>query len=80
MEKTTSISLGNHFESFINREISSGKYNTVSEVVKSALKLLENEEQKIKKLRKAIELGENSDKIENFNSREYLQYLHGKHL
>ena len=80
MGKNTSISLGDYFESFINNEISSGKYNSVSEVIRSALRLLETEEQKIKELRQALKLGENSEIIENFNSKEHLQDLHRKYL
>jgi len=80
MGKNTSISLGDHFESFINQEISSGRYNSVSEVIRTALRLLETEEHKTKRLRKALESGENSKIIENFNSKEHLQDLHRKHL
>ncbi|RLD83126.1 MAG: type II toxin-antitoxin system ParD family antitoxin [Bacteroidetes bacterium] len=80
MGKNTSISLGNYFENFINSEILSGRYKSVSEVIRSALRLLENEEQKTIELRKALELGENSKKIENFNPKEHLQDLHRKHL
>ena len=80
MGKNTSISLGNHFENFINEEITSGRYNSVSEVIRSALRLLETEEQKTKKLIKAIELGEQSRVVENFNSTNHLQDLHKKHV
>lgn len=80
MGKNTSISLGNHFENFINKEISSGKYNSVSEVIRSALRLLEKEERKIEDLRNALEVGEKSKKIENFDAKSHLQELHSKHL
>ncbi len=80
MAKNTSILLGNHFENFINGVISSGRYNTVSEVIRTALRLLETEEQKTLELRKALELGEDSELIEDFNSNEHLQELHTKHL
>lgn len=46
MGKNTSISLGNHFEEFINEELKSGRYNSASEVIRSALRLLEHEEKK----------------------------------
>jgi antitoxin ParD1/3/4 len=78
MSKNTSISLGNHFESFINTEVSSGRYNSVSEVIRSALRLLETEEQKIKKLRFALEEGEDSGMIENFDPQAHLKSLHKK--
>lgn len=80
MGKNTSISLGNHFEDFINTEISSGRYNSVSEVIRTALRLLEEEKQKIESLKNAIELGEKSKNIQNFNAKRHLQELHGKHL
>ena len=48
MGKNTSILLGNHFEEFINGAISTGRYNSASEVIRTALRLLEIEEQKIK--------------------------------
>lgn len=80
MGKNTSISLGDHFESFINSEISSGKYNSVSEVIRSALRLLEREEIKEQELIKALEAGEKSGLIDDFNASEHLKELHSKNL
>ena len=79
MGKNTSISLGNHFENFINNEISSGKYNSTSEVIRSALRLLEIEENKTSQLRKALDEGENSGFVENFNPTEQLNSFKVKH-
>jgi antitoxin ParD1/3/4 len=78
MGKNTSILLGNHFENFINGVISSGRYNSASEVIRTALRLLETEEQKTIELRKALEIGENSTIIKDFNPKEHLQELHRK--
>lgn len=78
MGKNTSILLGTHFEDFIREAISSGRYNSASEVIRTALRLLEIEEQKTIELRKAIELGERSEIVENFNPKEHLQELHRK--
>jgi antitoxin ParD1/3/4 len=80
MGKNTSISLGSYFEEFINREISTGKYGSVSEVIRSALRLLETEERKMETLRDALDLGEQSKLIKDFNSDEHLSKLHKKHL
>jgi antitoxin ParD1/3/4 len=80
MGKNTSISIGNHFEEFIQREVKSGKYGSVSEVIRTALRLLESEEKKEKELIKALEIGEKSGFIENFDSKEHLKKLHRQHL
>ncbi len=80
MGKNTSISLGNHFEEFINIEMKSGKYNSVSEVIRSALRLLEREENKEKELIKALQIGEQSGFVENFDPVEHLKELHRKNL
>lgn len=80
MAKNTSILLGDYFENFINKKISSGRYNSANEVIITALRLLEHEEQKIKQLNKELELGEKSEMLKNFNPKKYLQNIHGKHL
>jgi len=80
MGKNTSISIGSHFDDFIQGEVKSGKYGSVSEVIRSALRLLEREEKKEKELIKALEIGEKSGFVENFNPKEHLQELHRKHL
>lgn len=60
MAKNTSISLGDHFESFISKQIESGRYGSASEVVRASLRMLEEHEQKIGTLRQALIDGENS--------------------
>ena len=45
---------GDHFDDFIKREVESGRYNLVSEVIRSALRFLEDEEKKEKELIKAL--------------------------
>ncbi|MBG7631325.1 MAG: type II toxin-antitoxin system ParD family antitoxin [Bacteroidetes bacterium] len=80
MGKNTSISLGNHFEEFIQSEVNSGKYGSVSEVIRSALRLLEREEKKDRELIKALVIGEQSGFIEDFDSKEHLRKLHDQNL
>jgi len=73
--KTTSVALGPHFEDFIQACILSGRYNNASEVVRSGLRLLEDQEQKLAALRSAIEEGMNSGIVEDFDSQEFLQQM-----
>lgn len=80
MGKNTSISLGNYFENFINQEVKSGKYSSASEVIRSALRLLESEERKERELIKALEIGEQSGFVENFDADRHLKELHHQHL
>ncbi len=60
MAKNTSISLGNHLEGFINAQIQTGRYGSVSEVIRASLRLLEEREQKLEALRQALIEGEES--------------------
>ena len=80
MAKNTSILIGEHFEKFISHEVSSGKYSSASEVVRTALRMLETEEEKKSALIKALTRGEKSRKIENFDPKAHLAKLHKKYL
>jgi len=60
MAKNTSITLGDHFEGFISEQVQSGRYGSASEVIRSALRLLENQEAKMKTLRQLLQQGEQS--------------------
>lgn len=60
MAKNTSVSLGDHFESFIAHQIESGRYGSASEVVRAGLRLLEDNEDKLNTLRRALREGEQS--------------------
>lgn len=78
MGRNTSILLGEHFEQFINNEVSSGRYSSASEVVRAALRLLESEETKKKQLNDALASGELSGFEKNFDSKAHLKKLHNK--
>ena len=80
MAKNTSILLGEHFEKFIAKEVSSGKYGSASEVVRTALRILQSEEEKKAALLKALIKGEKSKRVENFNPKGHLAQLHKKYL
>ena len=64
MAKNTSVSLGDHFDQFIASQLSTGRYGSATEVVRAALRLLENEEQKLETLRQLIAEGRTSGTAE----------------
>ena len=78
MARNTSILLGEHFEDFIAAEVASGRYSSASEVVRNALRLLEEEETKKKSLIKALVVGEKSGLVKNFDPKAHLKKLHSK--
>lgn len=79
MARNTSILLGDYFENFINEQIATGKYSSVSEVVRSALRVFEQEENKKAELIKALIKGEKSGFVKDFNRESFLNNLHEKY-
>ena len=75
MGRNTSISLGNHFESFIETTVSKGRFTNASEVVRAGLRLLEEEENRIMILRSAIREGIESGISIDFDPKKHLETL-----
>lgn len=71
MAKNTSIILGDHFDNFIQSEIKSGKYSSASEVIRTALRLLEIEKQKISAINNALTVGEKSGEPVVFDNEKF---------
>ncbi len=80
MARNTSIIIGEYYENFINGQIATGKYNSVSEVVRTALRQFEQKEIQTESLIAELELGEKSGKIRNFNRTENLKRLNENFL
>ncbi len=78
MGRNTSVSLGNYFEEFVDNRISEGRYKNASEVIRAGLRLLEEDENRIKALKNAIQEGIDSGIAENFNPKKHLQLLKAK--
>lgn len=78
MSKNTSISLGEHFETFIENQITNGRYSNASEVVRAGLRHLEEYETKLANLKEAIRHGEESGIVEDFDPVKFLGTLKAK--
>ena len=72
MAKNTSITLGDHFATFVEEQVSQGRYGNASEVVRAGLRLLEEREAKLKALRAAIEEGLASGPAEPFDVEMFI--------
>lgn len=75
MGRNTSISLGSHFEEFIESTVSNGRFSNASEVVRAGLRLLEEEENRVIALRNAIQEGIESGRAKNFDRKKHLEKL-----
>lgn len=78
MGRNTSVSLGDYFENFVEGRISEGRFKNASEVIRAGLRMLEEEENKITALKKAINDGMESGMAENFNPKQHLESLKAK--
>ena len=78
MGRNTSVSLGDYFENFVDGRISEGRFKNASEVIRAGLRMLEEEENKITALKKAISDGIESGIAENFNPKQHLESLKAK--
>ncbi|MCY4356538.1 MAG: type II toxin-antitoxin system ParD family antitoxin [Gammaproteobacteria bacterium] len=66
----TSLSLGEHWEVYIKNEIASGRYGSASEIVRDALRAMEERKSKLNALRSHLDQGakqsETGEFIDNF--------------
>lgn len=72
MGKNTSFSLDEHYSAFIDGEIAAGRYRSASDVIRSALRLLEDRETQLRALRDALEAGERSGSSTPFDFEAFL--------
>ena len=74
MQKNTSITLGQHFDAFIAEQLKNVRYSSTSEVVRAALRLLEESETRLTTLRKLLKEGEDSG-FEDYSYDSFIREL-----
>ena len=72
MGKNTSFSLDDHYSAFIDDEVASGRYRSASDVVRTALRLLEDRETRLSALRQTLIVGEGSGESTPFDFDEFI--------
>lgn len=72
MARTTSVSLGDHFASFVERQVSEGRYGSATDVMRAGLRLLEEHEAKLAALRAALIEGEQSGQATPFDVEAFI--------
>ncbi len=77
MPRNTSVSLGDHFSSFIDERLGSGRYSSASDVVRAGLRLLEEHEGKVDRLRSALVEGETSGPARPFDVEAFIARKNG---
>ncbi|NGF55076.1 type II toxin-antitoxin system ParD family antitoxin [Parapusillimonas sp. SGNA-6] len=75
MGRNTSVSLGSYFEDFVESRITEGRYKNSSEVIRAGLRLLEEEENRVKALKNAIQEGLISGIAYDFDAKKHLDTL-----
>jgi antitoxin ParD1/3/4 len=63
---TTSLSLGEHWEAYIKNEIASGRYGSASEVIRDALRAMEERKSKLDALRSHLAQGAEQARANEF--------------
>ncbi len=63
---TTSLSLGKHWEVYIKNEVSSGRYGSASEVVRDALRAMEERKAKLEALQSHLAQGAEQARVGEF--------------
>lgn len=77
--RNTSVSLGQHFTSFIESQVQGGRYGSASDVVRAGLRLLEEHETKVKALQDALNAGLESGEPRPFDFEAFKARKRAEH-
>ena len=76
---STSLSLGEHWEQFIKNEVGSGRYGSASEVIRDALRAMEERKSKLDALRIHLALGADQAEagifVDDFSMESFIHEL-----
>ena len=75
MARTVTVALGQHYEEFIQASIAGGRYNNASEVVRAALRRLEEDEARLAALCAAVDEGDASPDVMDFDEEVFISEL-----
>ncbi len=75
MARTVTVSLGPHYEEYIQAGIESGRYNNVSEMIRAALRHLEEDEARLAAFCAAIDEGDASPDVVDFDEEAFIAGL-----
>jgi antitoxin ParD1/3/4 len=78
MPRNTSVTLGDHFDAFVNQKIAEGRFQSVSEALRAGLRRLEEDEAKLEALRAKLQTGEDSPLVEDFDPQQFLAEMRQK--
>ena len=67
MARNTSVTISDHFATFISDQVRSGRYGSASDVVRAGLRLLEEQDTQLRSLQEALIAGEQSGPPEPFD-------------
>lgn len=73
MSRNTSVELGEEIASFIDRQVSVGRYGSASEVIRAGIRLLQDRETKMEALRLALKEGEDSGAAVPFDVDSFIK-------
>jgi antitoxin ParD1/3/4 len=78
MPKETDLRLERYFVAFIEDMIARGRFSSPTAVVQAGLRLLEEHESRVEALRAALQEGEDSGWIEDFDFDKFLAEMHAE--
>jgi antitoxin ParD1/3/4 len=75
MNKPVQVTVSDQAATFVSREVESGRFATADDVVEAGLRMLEEEQMKIERLRELLIEGENSGPARYVDQDEFLSRM-----